>query len=352
MRLAAIALAVAACAPRTQVRTVRYDSGQRRSEMTLVGSKPHGPARGWHRNGQLAYEGAYHDGAKRGTFTYWDESGNETRREQHEPRPAESAIALAPTTAPPAFLTLDTFDDHSRWSAQLGWHDYPQQDDWSYLTRLTLAGQVTRGRFGHYGQLSTTTMVGPDDREIAMGAADVGAYSVFRTGPLRVIPRLGAVLPVGGEDTALDAQVSLASAHERVTDLVLAFSGAWGLRAGASVLGEHGSLHYRADLGTDLALDDSGDQRLDGGYEVLGRANVGVALVTGRAASFAELASTGVLASDISWADQFVHTVALGARLRLGRVHPSVALVLPLDDATRGDVFILAVGAQFVDWPP
>jgi hypothetical protein len=254
-----------------------------------------------------------------------------------------------PNDPPPSTLTLDRMDDATRLGVQLGLHKLDGVDLGDGMgARLELYGQwLLSGGLGVYGHLPFTRLLvfsdgaplGDDSDFVGSGGLEGGAF--FRIGGYsHAVLRAGLVLP-----TAVNGFVgplaNTSVALERLTDLVNLAPNTTALRLSASWLNTQGLFFVRGDLGLDLAMSNATDE------DVLLRVNLAAGLQLPGADLSLESVNLGILDGDSldGFQQRFLHTVAAAARTR-GKHQLYGGMVFPLDEAPRGDVWILAVGYQ------
>jgi antitoxin component YwqK of YwqJK toxin-antitoxin module len=87
------------------MRTYWHPNGDKQRELSYAGGLRHGPERGWHAGGMLAFDGTWVDGDRSGTWIWYAEDGQRVREEDWErgTKLAERLLAGAdPASADPA----------------------------------------------------------------------------------------------------------------------------------------------------------------------------------------------------------------------------------------------------------
>ena len=262
------------------------------------------------------------------------------------------ALLLASTAAhaDPAFLTTDRFDDTPTVGASLVYVNVDQPG--TGAQRLELFGHYLAstplGGFGGYGAIGASRVTAEtgsgSESTTTLGNLEVGGLWRVKGVPWPWYFRVGYVLQTSGDDLA-DQFANTLTGYARFTDLVQATSDTAWLRASTSATHRRGKAFYRVDLGIDWPAAGDGKSRrhhymrlnLAGGYDA------------GNTALLAELITRFTFADVADNEPRFSHTVALGGRyLAAGRLRPSLALVLPIDDP--GDElinWILLLGADY-----
>jgi hypothetical protein len=157
------------------------------------------------------------------------------------------------------------------------------------------------------------------------------------------------VLPTSSDDFDAFANL-LATAVARPTDYVTAYPDVTWLRAAVVPTFQRGALFVRADVGADIAVLDTEDVE----YDVIGHANLGVGVRTGRVSITGELQNVAALGEsddeefgedeDMDLSERFVHTAALSLRYHAPQVEPFIAVSSPLDDGARGEFVTVSAG--------
>jgi hypothetical protein len=207
--------------------------------------------------------------------------------------------------------------------------------------RFNLHGQVMllQRNVGLYGQLALSQLVVDGENGDAISNLEAGAY-VLVGGRNDLILRFGAVLPTASDDPE-GLITNSYTALERITDISLNASNFTFLRLSLSTLQESGAAFFRGDFGIDLAVDTpAGNQD-----NVIGRANVAVGLHASAIDFMLELANFAVLDGDGDLEDRAFHTAAVGLRTR-GQNQLHLGMVFPLDEAARGEYWIVSLGFQ------
>jgi hypothetical protein len=320
---------------RASVDRVTYPTGRTRFEFALRDGIPNGPGKGWHRNGALASEGTYKDGARHGQFTFYSVDGafvaqalyvdnverwrSENKLEQPpsqhlnalaQAEPSETMFVDADSEwgdvrAPrPYFSTLDRTSGPARAGAQLG---VGSSGDLGFgaATRLDVFGHYRFDRYGVFAQMSETRLSVTDEMTLAGRLTTTLAGTYQRTLPFATLSVSGGfIAPLGNVDPA-GTVASAAGAEQRPSDAVFAIPAPFALRSAASLTTTRGSLVLQADAGVDLPL--GADQHM---VDALGRANLGIGFGTSSTMLSAELDSTLRLSDSRTF-----HSIALGGTL-------------------------------------
>jgi hypothetical protein len=246
----------------------------------------------------------------------------------------------------PSFMTLDRQDAASRFGLQLGMALPDADESRKQLgLRTELHGQLffPGGQRGIYGQLPLGHWIVEDidDELMVPQNLEVGAYQVVDAGTGELVLRLGLSLPTAGDEIG-ELLTNALSAGERLTDAASGIrpDSTW-LRLSLSPLAASGALLFRADLGADVLIKSADDP----GSRVVGRLNGALGILFGSAALSIELVNAGRPFTDGDVSDRFVHTLGLGVTT-LGPTQLHFGLVLPLDDAARGELWILSFGIK------
>jgi hypothetical protein len=223
--------------------------------------------------------------------------------------------------------------------------------DDGFVSRLDLHGQwLHQSGFGAYGQLAVSrafldsTELGQDIDTIALSNLEIGGqYKRALSSELTIVGHAGLTLPTAQSETGAFF-TNLASSQRRFNDLVNAIPDLTAIRLGVSPTWQRGAVFARADLGLDIVVDSS--DQMEENPEPIAHANLAVGMRNGKLSGAIELvtmASTG----DISeGADRFIHTGALSLRYDAGQFSPTLAIVSPLDDGSRGDSLTLGAGVS------
>ncbi len=347
---------------RTTVERVSYPTGQARFEFELRGGIPNGPGKAWHRNGVLASEGTYKDGARHGEFTFYGEDGTFVARALYadnfelwrsanklEQPPRDQLAGLARSepsearlvdteaewsnvrTAPRAyFSTLDRTTGPARAGAQLG---VGSAGDLGFgaATRLDVFGHYRIDRYGVFAQLSEARLAVSDDMTLAGRLMTTLAGTYHRTLAFATLSATGGlIVPLGNVDPA-GTVASYAGAVQRPSDAAFAVPAPLTLRSAASLTATRGPFVLQADAGLDVPL--AADQHA---VDVLGRANVGIGFGTLSTILTAELDNT----LRVSDARSF-HALALGGTIAYPALWVSASLAFSFTGTTS---FLGSVG--------
>ena len=247
----------------------------------------------------------------------------------------------------PGFMTLDRMDASSRAGAQLGWNkidDVGVGD--AFDMRLEPFGQyiLPNRAVGIYGHvpLAHRFDLGADDGT-GIGNLELGGFFL----PARnseLIVRAGIAVPTAS-DSVSGAAANFDSRFERLTDFVLSGPSYTTLRLSGSTVRQWDMIFLRADLGLDTVLDKPSASA--NATSVFGRANVAGAVRASGVDFTLELvnliAFNGNVPSGLT--NHLLHTAALSVRTPgIDQFH--FGLVFPLDDAFRGDAWVIALGYQ------
>jgi len=147
---------------------------------------------------------------------------------------------------------------------------------------------------------------------------------------------------------ALVVWIGVQPPNEKALTLTLATTalllGAWWLGSHGSSPGRRGALFFRGDFGFDLAIDrPSSESRSP---RALMRANLAGGVHVDPVDLTLELVNVAALNGDISGIDnRFIHTLGVGLSTR-GTNQFRFGTVFPLDEAVRGEIWILSLGYQ------
>ncbi|MBA3398140.1 MAG: hypothetical protein H0T89_36275 [Deltaproteobacteria bacterium] len=343
MTLSVLALAeLAGCggaiSSRPPAERVAYPDGRARFEFELRDGIPNGKGKAWHRNGALASEGTYKDGARHGPFTFYSEEGTFVAQALYvdnlelwrsanklEQPPAEHLAALARSepseamlvdtesewnddrTAPrPYFSTLDRTTGPARAGAQVGVGTAGELG-FGAATRLDVYGHYRIDRYGLFAQISETRLSVSDDMTLVGRLVSTLAGTYHRTLDFATLSATGGlIVPLGNVDPA-GSVASYAGAEQRPSDAAFAMPAPLTLRSAASLTATRGRLLVQADAGLDLPL--GADQHA---VDALGRANVGIGFGTRSTMLTAELDNTLRLSDARTF-----HAFALGGTVAL-----------------------------------
>ena len=247
----------------------------------------------------------------------------------------------------PAFMTLDRIDANTRVGIQLGWQTI---DDVSVgdasLVRLEPFGHfVFPNRAGGlYGHVPFVHRFASNaDDASAMGNLELGGF-FLPTRKSEWIVRAGIAAGTASESAAR-AGANLDSRFERLTDFVLVLPRTTALRLSGSTIQQWDKIFVRADLGIDTVLDKPSVPA--NATSVFGRGNVAVGLRAPGVDFTLELANLVLFNGDTpsGLTGHLLHTAAISVRTPgVDQFH--FGMVFPLDNAARGEVWILSLGYQ------
>ena len=190
-----------------------------------------------------------------------------------------------------------------------------------------------------YASIDDDGLIG-DDSAFTIGNIDLSAVYDVALGPgLNLTSRAGFIVATGPDDDFAGVIAMAANGFGRVTDVAQAFADITWARLATSPQLRSGQWLFRADIGFDIAIDE-GDIFDGDDLGPIFRANAAVGFDSGAVIATAELANTANLGDDSD--DEFIHTIALGARASTGGARPYGAIIIPLDDDVR-DVIDLAI---------
>jgi hypothetical protein len=245
---------------------------------------------------------------------------------------------------PPTFMTLDRVDSATRIGFQTGFTKVDETvlggtDAIGF--RFNLFGQVVlpQRNVGLYGQLALSQLYVEGENGDGFSNLELGGFMLVG-GRNDVILRFGAILPTASEGLEGVLTNSL-TGFERITDAFMTLPDFTVLRLSLSTLQQSGAAFFRADAGFDLAID------TPSGVEdnIFGRANVAVGLRASAVDFTLELANFANLDGDGEFEDRATHTAAFGLRTR-GQNQLHLGMVFPLDEAIRGDLWVVSLGFQ------
>jgi len=258
----------------------------------------------------------------------------------NQPRPAAVVDTL------PGFITMDRTGTSSFAGMQLG---FVKIDDTSlsdgFLMRINPYGQYMfpNRQVGVFGQLSLA-------HAFDFTGADATGFGNIEMGGLylpmsdsRLILRASLALPTSSSDDLGDVFSNLFTQYERLTDVVLVAPEYTTLRLSASTVQQMDAFFLRADGGFDLVFSKPGTA--DGAAWAFFRANVAGGIRTDAVDFALELVNIAALGGDNldGITERFQHTAAIGARTR-GEDQFHLGMVFPLDENTRGELWILSLG--------
>lgn len=264
---------------------------------------------------------------------------------------AASSAYAQDATATPGTITLDRMDGSTRVSAQVGFDkiDRVKLSDGFAMRYELFADFVLPNRLvGLFSQVAVAHLFDFSSRPnssdyTALSNWEIGAYFMpFHTSDL--ILRASIALPTASESFGR-VETNYLVLFEGLTDFVLAVPNYTTLRLSASTVRQNQIGFFRADLGFDAVVDrpsTPGDQP-----RVFFRANVAGGIHLGTVDLTAELVNLAAVDGTVRGGitERFVHTAAVGFST-LGPDQFRAGTVFPLDESTRGDVWIFAVGYQ------
>lgn len=340
---------------------VAYPSGKARFEFELRGGIPNGRGRAWHRNGKLASDGTYKDGARNGQFWFYGEDGAfvaqaiyvdnvevwRSSEEQAAAPPAWSEYVAARSPEPPSDATMVELDDEmpgegdrsaprpyfsivdrttapARAGAQVGVSN-AQEHGFGATKRVDVYGHYRTGPYGVFAQVSETRLSLEDEMSLAGRVTTVVAGTYHRPlGFATLSTNAGFITPLGD----VDATASVASymgAKQRPADAAFSVPAPFTLRSGASLTASQGRAVVQVDAGLDAPLGAA-----ERGVDLLGRANIGVGIGSRSTLLTAELDNTLHLAGAHEW----LHALAVGGTVSYPIVWISASLVFAPDTIT------------------
>ena len=344
-----IMLACSGAAAAPSIYRAEYPDGNARFELELHGGLPNGPGRGWHRNGKLAFEGSYLDGARHGRFRLFDEAGafvaqaifvnnQEVWRstDANERPPAEWMEGLRMTgrrglmvddavddgeagarRAPrPYFSTLDRTAGPARAGAQLGVSD-AEVLDFGAAMRVDVFGHYRFGAYGAYAQVSQTRLSIPEDMTLSGRQTLVLAGTYDRALAFARLSATGGIITPLGNTGTEGFFASSAGSRQRPSDVALSIPAPFGVRSAASLTVTRGLFVVQADTGIDWMLGAAGR-----GFDPLAHANLGVGLGTRSTLITAEISNLMRLGSG----SEHLHSIALGGTIALPILWVSASL--------------------------
>jgi hypothetical protein len=258
---------------------------------------------------------------------------------------------------PPAFVTIDRGDRDSRVGIDFSVTAFDNATGYRFDLH---AHHVTPEGFGGYALLPISygsfdsSLI---DNEMAVGNVEVGGLYLVPAASFDLVLRGGLTLPSAPRQFS-KFSANAVSVRPRLTDIVTITPQSVWLRLAGSLLGQRGSLFYRADLGVDVPLTRSFEIEafpinLEVDLDPLVRLNLGGGVIAGPVAIIGELvtiANTGDYpgGGPVAGGDQnFEHNFALSIRLWDASVQPSASFVLALDDDANDAIdFMFVVGVQ------
>jgi hypothetical protein len=263
-------------------------------------------------------------------------------------QPGDPSPPLPPYEEPmPGFFTLDRMDASTRIGGQLGWHNVAgvSPSD-AFVMRLEPYAQLVlpNKAGGFYGNLPLVHRFdfGGDDAT-AVGNLELGGF-FLPTRKSELILRAGLAAGIAS-DSAAGATANIASQFERLTDFVLVGPSYTTLRLSGSTVRQWDTIFLRADLGLDVVVDKP--NAASNAASVYGRANLAAGVRAGGVDFTLELVNLAAFnGSQLDGlTNRLLHTAALGVRTP-GTDQFHLGLVFPLDEAVRGDVWIVSLGYQ------
>jgi hypothetical protein len=262
--------------------------------------------------------------------------------------------ALADEPAATSFATVGSASDGSRVTADLG---ITLGEDLS-IVRSTITGQYlgAAGLGGYVGISGAVASVDGFEEDSgtleALGNLELGGlYRRALSPELDVGLRLGVVLPTSTDDFDAFGNL-LATMVARPTDFVTAHPEVTWLRAAVAPTFQRGALFARADVGVDIAVLDTEEAE----YDVIGHANLGVGVRSGRISITGELQNVAAFGEDddeefgegeeMDLSERFIHTAALSLRYHAPNVEPFITVSSPLDEDTRGEFVTVSAGVS------
>jgi hypothetical protein len=294
--IAIASITIAACSPAEVTRRVHYPDGSLRWEYQTRNGVPHGVTRTFHPNKTLASEGHYVMGVKQGRFTRFDERGQVVRdvlyeddvivwsKPDHRSSPGMSAVnGLAGDAGPsfaalfdgeltprPYFASIDRTTSLTRFGVQLG---FSGDSDLGFgaSRRGEVFANYRLPAYGVYAQLAGSMLEGDaGDRSTGRRTLELGATYDYPVYSGNLTPRLGLLVPVGGDDVGGFAPAA-ASSFQRPTDAAAATTSTVAIRTGASWTRSQTRLVMQADAGIDWLAGGAGAP-----IDALARANAAI----------------------------------------------------------------------------
>jgi len=265
--------------------------------------------------------------------------------------PPGAAPAPIEEDIPPAFMTLDRADAFTRLGLQIAFAtgDSVSLSD-AFFMRFNPYGQyLFPGKtMGVYAQLPISHVFDFNGSD-ATGVGNLEMGGIFL--PMHsndLILRAGLAVATSSDEGNFGGVVANAgSLYERLTDFVLLVPHFTTARLSASTVQQVGQAFIRADGGFDLVLDHSSTTTVTDVPTVFFRANVAGGIRIPDVDLVAELVNLAPVNGTVSGGitGRFLHTAAIGARTT-GENQLHLGMVFPLDQAARGDVWILSIGYQ------
>jgi hypothetical protein len=194
-----------------------------------------------------------------------------------------------------------------------------------------------------YGQLALSHL-SSGDGESGTGVGNLELGGLFLPyGDSRLILRAGLALPTASNDDLPDVLANFAAGNERLTDFVLIVPEYTTLRLSASTIQQMDNFFLRVDGGFDLVFSKPGGS--DDAPSVFFRANIAGGIRTSVVDIAVELVNLAFVDGEVDGGitQRFLHTAALSLRTQ-GENQFHFGPVFPLDNDTRGEVWILSFG--------
>jgi hypothetical protein len=219
------------------------------------------------------------------------------------------------------------------------------------VSRLDLHGSYMHpSGFGAYGGLAVSKgFVDGNGDPILEGFADAmndtalgnlelgGQYKRVLRDDLSVVAHVGLSLPTASDESIF---TNLISIQHRINDTITAIPNVTAARLGVSPMWQRGALFARADLGVDVVIDEPEMASLN----TIGHANLAIGARQGKIGGALELVTMANLGEKDEGDDRVIHSAALSLRYDAGVVAPTVNVVSPLDDASRGETISIGAG--------
>jgi hypothetical protein len=244
-------------------------------------------------------------------------------------------------------MTLDRMDGTTRLGLQMGWDKI---DDINlsdlFVMRYELYGQY---RFpgtpaGIYGQLPITHAFNGNGADATgMGNLEMGGF-FLPTHSSELILRAGLAMSTASDTDINQVRANVYSLYERLTDFIQIAPRYTTARLSASTVQQKDSFFFRADLGFDLVID---HPSTPDPTTVFFRGNLAAGIRATGVDVTLELANLALVngGGDASLAARFQHTAGVSLRSQ-GENQFHLGTVFPLDQAARGEVWIISVGYQ------
>lgn len=253
-------------------------------------------------------------------------------------------LLVLPAISSAQTITLDHVGEGNEVGVQTGvaLYDSDLLDDVTIL-RNDVYGRVALGKqSGIYFNLPISHVaVDAGEDETALGNIELGGFFNQRLDNVLTSYRLGILAPTADDDFDSFIANALAS-PARLTDMASIATDTLTLRIAASPRVDLGMGFVRADLGIDTMVPtDNGDQR---DVEAFLRANVAAGVEVQKLTLALELANIGWITEEGDLGDRFMHTAAVSASYDFGPIAAVAGLATPLDEDTRGDIWVPTVG--------